>query len=83
MEKPPLCRTKRHKHSLSKGPLPLHTRRRVIEAMLNEILGLNNKPQAAVHSVHKVTGLKRRRRRKKKKKKKPLVYFLEVSEPEL
>ena len=63
--------------------MPLHTRRRVIEAMLNEILGLNNKPQAAVHSVHKVTGLKRRRRRKKKKKKKPLVYFLEVSEPEL
>jgi len=39
-----------------RGPLLLHTRRRVIEAVLNEILGLNNKPKAAVHSVHKLTG---------------------------
>ena len=49
-------RTKRHKHSLSKGPLPLNTRRRATEAVLNEILGLHNKPKAAVHLVHKVTG---------------------------
>jgi len=34
--------------------LPLHTRRRVIEAVLNEILGLRNKPKAVVHSVHKL-----------------------------
>jgi len=40
----------------SKGPLPFHTRHRVIEAVLNEILGLHNKPKAAVHSVHKLTG---------------------------
>ena len=33
------CRTKRHKHSLSKGPSPFHTRRRVIEAVLNDVLG--------------------------------------------
>jgi len=45
--------------------LPLHTRRRVTEAVLIEILGLHNKPKVAVHSVHKVTG-----RKKKKKKKK-------------
>jgi len=32
----------------SKGPLPLHTRHRVIEAVLNEILGLHNKPKAVV-----------------------------------
>ena len=38
-------------------------RRRVIEAVLNDILGLNSKLKAAVQSVHKVTG------RKKKKKK--------------
>jgi len=34
--------------------LPLHTRRRVIEAVLNEILVLRNKPKAVVHSVHKL-----------------------------
>jgi len=55
------CRTKRHKHNLSKGPLPLHTRHRVIEAVLNEILGLPNKPKAAVHSVHKLTGPKKKK----------------------
>jgi len=42
-------------------------RRRVIEAVLNEILGLHNKPKAAVHLVHKLTGPK------KKKKKKSLI----------
>jgi len=45
-----------------KGPLPLHTRRRVIEAVLNEILGLHNKPKAAVHSVHKLTGPKKKKK---------------------
>jgi len=43
--------------------LPLHTRRRVIESELNEILRLHNKSKAAVHSVHK-------QKKKKKKKKK-------------
>jgi len=61
-------RTKRHKHSLSKGPLPLHTRRRDIEDVLNEILGLHNKPKAAVHSVQKSTGHKKKKNKKKKKK---------------
>jgi len=56
------CRTKRHKHSLSKGPLPLHTRHRVIEAVLNQILGLHNKPKTAVHSVHKLTGPKKKKK---------------------
>ena len=55
-------------HSLSKGPLPLHRRRRVIEAVLNEILGLHNKPKAVVHSVHKLTGPKKKKKKKKKKK---------------
>ena len=41
------CRTK----SLNKGPLPLHMRRRAIVAVLNEILGLHNKPKTVVHSV--------------------------------
>jgi len=54
-------------------------RHRVIEAVLNETLGLHNKPKAPVHLVHKLTGPKkkeekkkrrRRRRRKKKKRKK-------------
>jgi len=31
-------------------------RRRVIEAVLNEILGLHIKTKAAVHLVHKLTG---------------------------
>jgi len=31
--------------------LPLHTRRRVIVAVQNEILGLHNKPKAVVRSV--------------------------------
>ena len=57
-------RTKRHKHSLSKEPLPLHTRCRVIESVLNEILGLHNKPKAAVHSVHKLTGPKKKKKKK-------------------
>ena len=65
------CRTKGHKHSLNKGPLPLHTRRRVIEAVLNDILGLHNKPKAAVNSVNKLTGPKK----KKKKKKKNVLYL--------
>ena len=45
--------------------MPIHTRRMVIEAGLNGMLGLHNKPKAAVHSVHRLTG-----RKKKKKKKK-------------
>jgi len=53
-----LTRTKRNKHSLSKGPLPLHMRRRVIEAVLNEKLGLHNKPKA---EVHKLTGPKEKK----------------------
>jgi len=59
------CRTKRHKHSLNKGPLPLHTRRRVIEAVLNEIVGLHNKPKAEVHSVHKLMGPKKKKKKNK------------------
>jgi len=39
--------------------LPLHTRCRAIEAVLNEILGLHNKPKAVVHSVHKLTSPKK------------------------
>jgi hypothetical protein len=39
--------------------LPIHTRCRVIEAVLNGILGLHYKPQAAVRWVHKVTGRKK------------------------
>ena len=35
-------------------------------AVLNEILGLHNRPKAAVHSAHKLTGPE-----KKKKKKTP------------
>jgi len=42
--------------------VPLHTRRRVIEAGLNDILGLQNKPKAAVQSVHKVTGPKKKKK---------------------
>ena len=48
--------------------MPLHTRRRVIEAVLNDILGLHNKPKFAVHSVHKVTGPKKKKKKEKKKK---------------
>ena len=39
----------------------LHTRRGVIEVVLNEILGLHNKPEAAVRWVHKVTGRKKKK----------------------
>jgi len=49
--------------------LPLHTRRKVIEDVLNEILGLHNRPKAAVHSVHKLAGKKKKKEKKKKKKK--------------
>jgi len=38
-------------------------RRRAIEAVLNEILGLHNKPKAAVQSVHKLTGPKKKNTR--------------------
>ena len=44
--------------------MPLHTRRGVIEAVLNDILGLHNKPKAAVRSVHKLTGRKKKKRRR-------------------
>ena len=36
--------------------MPLHTRHRVIEAVLNKILVLHNKPKAAVHLTHKLMG---------------------------
>ena len=36
-------------------------RRRAIEAVLNEILGLHNKPKAA---VHKLTGPKKKKKHK-------------------
>jgi hypothetical protein len=48
------------------GPLPLHTWRRAVEAVLNDILGLHNKPRAVVHLVHKVTGERRRRRKRRR-----------------
>ena len=51
-----------------RGPLPLYTRRRVIEAVLNDVLGLHNKPKAAVYSVLKLTDLKKKKKKKKKKK---------------
>jgi len=41
--------------------VPLHTRRRVSEAVLNDILGLRNRAKAAVQSVHKVTGRKKKK----------------------
>ena len=63
------CRTKGHKHSLNKGLLPLHTRRRVIEAVPNDILGLRNKPKAAVRSVRKLTGPKKEKKKKEKRRK--------------
>ena len=50
--------------------MPLHTRRRVIESVLNEILGLHNKRKAAVHSVHKMTGPKKKKKKKEEKKNK-------------
>jgi len=50
--------------------LPLHTRRRVIEAVLSEILGLHNKPKAAVPSVHKLTGPQQEEEEMKKKRRK-------------
>ena len=43
-------------------------RHRVIVAVLNETLGLHNKPKAAVHSVHKLTGHKKKKKKKKKKR---------------
>jgi Sec-independent protein translocase protein TatA len=48
--------------------LPLHTRRRVIEAVLNAILGLHNKPKAAVRSVHNVTGRKKKEEEEEEEK---------------
>ena len=66
------CRIKTHKHGLSKGPLPLHTRHRVIEAVLNKILGLHNKPKAAVHSVRKKEEEEEEEEKRKKKKNKSL-----------
>jgi len=50
--------------------LPFHTRRRATEAVLSEILGLHNKPKAAVRSVHKLTDRKEKRKKKKRKMKK-------------
>ena len=42
-------------------------RRRVIEAVLNEILGLHNKPKAMVYSVHKLTGEEEEEEKEEKK----------------
>jgi len=58
--------------------LPLHTRRRVIAAVLNEILGLHDKSKAAVHSVHMLTRqeVEEEEEKKRKKKKKKKVYKL-------
>ena len=49
--------------------MPFHTRLRATEAVLSEILGLHNKPKAAVRSVHNLTDRKEKRKKKKKKKK--------------
>jgi len=43
-------------------------RRRVIESVLNEILGLHNKPEAGVHPEHKPTGLKKKKEKEEEKK---------------
>ena len=56
------------------GPLPLYTRCRAIEAVLNEILGLHNKPKAAVHSVRKLTGPKKKKKKKKNISAKPFCF---------
>jgi hypothetical protein len=40
--------------------VPLHMRRRVSEAVLNDILGLRNRAKAVIQSVHKVTGRKKK-----------------------
>ena len=50
--------------------MPLHTRRRVIVAVLSDILGLHSEAKAAVRSVHKVTGPKEKKKKRKKKKRK-------------
>ena len=42
-------------------------RRRVIESVLNEILGLHNKPEAGVHPEHKPTGLKKKKEKEEEK----------------
>ena len=44
-------------------------RRRVIEVMLSDILGLHSELKAGVHWVRKVTGRKEEEEKKKKKKK--------------
>jgi hypothetical protein len=38
--------------------LPLYKRHRVIEPVLNGVLGLHNKPKAEVHPRHMLTGPK-------------------------
>ena len=39
-----ICQTKRYKHSLNQGLLSLYKRHRDIESVLNDSLGLHNKP---------------------------------------
>jgi hypothetical protein len=46
--------------------VPLHTRRRTIEAGLNDILGLHNKPKTAVQTVQTVHKLMVPKKKKKK-----------------
>jgi hypothetical protein len=38
--------------------LPLYKRHRIIEPVLNGVLGLHNKPKAEMHLGHKLTGPK-------------------------
>jgi len=56
--------------------------------VLNEILGLHNKPKAVVNSVHKLTGPKeeeeeeeekKKKKKKKKKKRSHILLFPRVS----
>jgi len=53
-------------------------RHRVIEAGLNDILGLHNKPKAEVQSVHKLTGPKKKKKRTMHQPYNPQSYFLQT-----
>ena len=66
--------------------MPLHTRRRVIEVVLNDIFRLHNKPKAAVHWVHKVTGPRKKKEeeeeeeeKEEEEKKNYYYYFMVLS----
>jgi hypothetical protein len=51
-------------------------RRRFIEAVLIDILGLHNKPKAAVHLVHKLTDPKKKKKKKKKNMRPPVMRIV-------